>query len=238
VIRHRFIPLSGPLFLVLAALTLGLGACGDDDETTTTATTTTAATTGPTGAGGASAADGGSAFIDRSTGEATGLKPDTRRGTVPPPQETDDLEQAAKAAGCELRLDLPDEGNTHIPRSKTPTYKTNPPTSGDHDATPLADGAYLDAPQERFFVHSMEHGRVVIQYQSSLPEDDQLALKGLFEEDPDGMILLQNPDMPYAVAATAWTNGLGCDSYSPEAIDAIRAFRDEFRGKGPEDIPL
>jgi hypothetical protein len=230
--------LSVPGALVVA---LGLSACGGSGETTTattTATTTTTVESGTTGEGGAAAAAGGSAFIDKTTGEHTGLAPDKRQGTTPPPPESTSLDQAAKAAGCELQLDLPDEGNQHIPASKTPDYDTEPPTSGPHDATPLADGAYLDAPEERFFVHSMEHGRVVIQYQPDLPEDDQLALKGILEEDPDGMILIPNPDMPYEVAATAWRNLLGCDAYDDGVLDAIRSFRDELRGKGPERIPL
>ena len=93
-------------------------------------------------------------------------------------------------------------------------------------------------PNARNFVHSLEHGRVNVQYSASLPEDEQLALKGVFDEDPEGMILAPYEQMPYDVAAAAWTNYLGCDSYSPETLDAIRSFRDEFRGNGPEEIPL
>lgn len=224
------------LALTLAALGVGLGACGGEDEDATTTTTTEEADA--TGATGPAADDGGSAFIDKASGDFAGLTPDKRRGTTPPAVETADLEEAADRAGCELQLDLPDEGNQHIPRSKEPDYDTNPPTSGPHDAVPLADGAYLDHPEERFYVHSMEHGRIVVHYDPGLPEDDQLALKGLFDEDPEGMVLIPSTGMPYEVAATAWRNGLGCDSYGPEALDAIRSFRDEFRGKGPERIPL
>jgi hypothetical protein len=231
------------LATTLVALAATVAACGDDDEeegttspTTTTTTTDEAGTTGPTGP--ADDGGGGSAYIDKASGDFAGLEPDTRRGTTPPPVKVKALNEAADAAGCELELGLPDEGNQHIPRSQTPKYDTNPPTSGPHDATPLADGAYLEHPHERFWVHSMEHGRIVIHYDPALPEEDQLALKGVFDEDPEGMVLIPNEEMPYEVAATAWRNGLGCDAYSPEALDAIRDFRDEFRGKGPEKIPL
>ena len=132
----------------------------------------------------------------------------------------------------------PTRATRHIPASKPTKFDTSPPTSGDHDQVPLGDGAYAEEPDERYFVHSMEHGRVVILYNPSLPEEEQLALKGVFLEDPDGMVLIPYADMPYDVAATAWTQLLGCDAYSPESLDAIRDFRDEFRGKGPEDIPL
>lgn len=229
----------------LAALTLGLAACGGDEEETTTAATTgdttTSTATGATGGQGLAACEPSeeeAAGIDPATGETGGLEPDCREGTQPPPVELADLEQAANAAGCELELDLRDEGNTHVPRSTPTDFATSPPTSGDHDSTPLADGAYAETPDERYFVHSMEHGRVVVEYQPDLAEEDQLALKGLFDEDPQGLVLIPYPRMDYDVAASAWTNLIGCDTYSPEALDAIRAFIDEFRGNGPEAIPL
>ncbi len=52
----------------------------------------------------------------------------------------------------------------------------------------------------------MEHGRVEIRYSPDLPEDQQLALKGVFDEDPGGMLMFPDPDLPYAVAVSAWTN--------------------------------
>ncbi len=167
------------------------------------------------------------------------ITPDEREGTPPPAVAQADPELAAEAAGCELQLDLEDEGNTHLGASaKTPDYKTNPPTSGDHSPENLADGAYLDFPDVINSTHSLEHGRIEVQYDPKLPENEQLALKGLFDSDPEGMLMFPNPEMPYAVAATAWTNMLTCDEYTPEVIDAVRAFRDQFRGQGPEDIPL
>ena len=49
----------------------------------------------------------------------------------------------------------------------------------------------------------MEHGRVEIHYDPSLPEDEQLALKGVFDEDPDGMLLFPDPTTcPTHVAVT------------------------------------
>ena len=181
------------------------------------------------------------AGIDPNTGFVvpSDITPDEREGTPPPELQQGDLAAAAKAADCDLELDLEDEGNTHIaPDAKTPDYKTNPPTSGDHSPENLADGAYLDFPDTINSTHSLEHGRIEIQYSPDLPEEDQLALKGLFDSDPQGMLMFPNPDMPYDVAATAWTNMLACDSYSPEVIDAITDFRDEFRGQGPEQIPF
>jgi hypothetical protein len=178
------------------------------------------------------------AHIDPATGITAA--PDNREGTPPPAVEQARLNQAAAQADCDLRLDLPDEGANHLsPNEDPPNYETNPPTSGDHDENPLADGAYSEAPEARNVLHSFEHGRVAVQYSPDLPEEDQLALKGVFDEDPEGMLLFPNPDMPYEVAATAWTQLLGCDRYEGGAtLDAIRAFRDTYRGQGPEPVPL
>ncbi len=171
---------------------------------------------------------------------------DDREGTEPPPVENGDLVGASNEAGCDLQQDLPDEGSTHFSEiDKKVDYKTNPPTSGDHYAAneagsgASADGAFLDTPNWNRLVHSLEHGRVEIQYSPDLPEEDQLAIKGVFDESPGGVILFPNADMPYDVAATAWTQLVGCDSFEGgPTLDVLRDFRDQYLGRGPEAIPF
>jgi Protein of unknown function (DUF3105) len=169
---------------------------------------------------------------------------DNRKGTTPPELQFGDLKESADKAGCELHLDLSDEGHNHFTDETKGTYKTNPPTSGDHFAAPdqtgtgaLAEGAYLGPIPESRLVHAMEHGRVEIRYSPDLPEADQLALKGVFDEDSTGVILVKDPDLPYAVAVSAWTNYVGCKNYDPIDLDVVRNFRDAYRGNGPENIP-
>ena len=174
------------------------------------------------------------------------MDPDGREGVAPPPQEEADLQAAAKAANCDLQLDLEDEGNTHFSNEdREVDYKTNPPTSGDHysgnepGSGALADGAYLNTPAITRAVHSLEHGRVEIQYSPDLSEEEQLQIKGVFEESPQGVIMFPNPDMPYDVAITAWIQLAGCDSFEGAAtLDVLRTFRDIYRGQGPEFFPL
>ncbi len=53
------------------------------------------------------------------------------------------------------------------------------------------------------------------------------------------MIMFPNDDQPYAVAATAWTQTMGCDKYEGAAtLDAIRAFKSAYRARGPEPIAM
>ena len=187
------------------------------------------------------------AHVQTESGSTEGLEFDCREGTPPPEIQFGDLQESAQMAGCETRLDLPDEGNTHIADTAPFAYRSDPPASGNHNPTPIADGAYLtpfsddtsSSPNVRNFVHSLEHGRIEIHYRPNLPDAEQLALKGVFDEDPDGMILVPDPNMPYAVAVTAWTQLIGCPRYDPLDLDVIRNFRDTYRGNGPEQqVPV
>jgi Protein of unknown function (DUF3105) len=202
-------------------------------------------TSGSGGAAEASTCD--NAHIKNSGGTFRGLDPDCREGTPPPTIKVADLNISAQQAQCQLRLNLPDEGNTHVPNSTPVDYKTVPPTSGNHNPVPIDDGAYrtpitsdTSKPTNiRNEVHAMEHGRIEIHYRPSLPEAQQLALKGVFDADPNGMLLYPDPDMPYDVAVTAWTNEVVCPHYNEGVLDVIRNFRDTYRGNGPEQqIPI
>lgn len=178
---------------------------------------------------------GDNAHLLVATGETNGFQPDEREGVEPPAPEVTDLEKAADAAGCVLRLKLKDEGHEHLPpTAPTPDYKTNPPTSGNHATSPYqqADGAYSEMPDEIFLVHSLEHGRMQIQYSPDLPEEAQLELKGLYDTMFGGTLFFPNTNMDYEVAAATWTNLLGCPEYKGAAtLDAIRAFGKETWGK-------
>jgi hypothetical protein len=187
--------------------------------------------------GGDDSAPEGDAHINLNTsvGSTNGVEPDNRAGTVPAAAKITNLSDAAKAAGCDLRLHLKDEGHNHIPvGSQAPDYKTNPPTSGNHVEPPYqqADGAYAEMPAPIDIVHSLEHGRLEIQYSPDLPEKDQLALKGLYDTMYGATLLFPNEEMPYEAAATTWTNLLGCPTYKGAAtLDAIRAFGKATWGK-------
>ena len=188
------------------------------------------------------------AHVQAEVGSVKGLEFDDREGTSPPDLQFGDLEESAQMAGCELLLQQPDEGSDHFPDETQGDYKTNPPTSGDHFASPTeagsgatADGAYLAKPPESRLVHAMEHGRVIIRYSPELPDDQQLELKGVFDDDPDGMVLTPDPNLAEAdfqVAVSAWTNAVGCPTYDPLVLDVVRNFRDTFRGNGPENVQI
>lgn len=184
--------------------------------------------------------DSGKSHIVQSTGSTNGVQPDQRSGTEPPPPKVTDLKEAVKKADCDLRLNLPNEGHTHIPpTAPTPKYGTSPPTSGNHVEPPYmqADGAYSEMPKEIYTLHSLEHGRMEIQYSPDLSESEQLELVGLYDTMYGATLLFPNENMSYAVAATTWRNLLGCNEYKGAiTLDAIRAFGKLKWGHGREPV--
>ena len=159
------------------------------------------------------------------------------------------LEQAARAAGCVLKT-TPSRGEEDRQHTTSPEekvrYSGNPPTLGRHAPQPAGDGLYQQAPPDESLVHTMEHGRVIIWAKPSLPAEARKTLRALFGEDDYQLVLTPRANMPYDVAATAWNGDpqpggtgrtLGCARWNGEVVDALRAFRDEHRSRGPEPIP-
>jgi hypothetical protein len=159
-----------------------------------------------------------------------------------PAQKTSDLNAAAKAAGCKL-ANPPIEGRNHETKDFTAAdYKTNPPTSGDHFPEWYQDGVYNpgDTPNLGMLVHTLEHGRIDVQYKPGTPKHTVAELEALLAEQSDGyhMLLFQNgTDMPAQIAATAWGHSLTCPQFNNQVFDAIRTFRARYIDQGPEDVP-
>jgi hypothetical protein len=176
------------------------------------------------------AAGGGSSSAgDSSLGFSTKAK-----DTAPPPaQKITDLAQAAKAAGC--RLANPTiEGRTHV--TGKVKYHTNPPTSGNHYPIPQNDGVYTNTPPFTHLVHTLEHGRIEIQYAPSVDPKRIAQLGGLYNEDPSYTLLFPNAKMPYAVAVTAWGHLAGCKKVTDASFDVIRTFKRRYEGAAPEPL--
>jgi hypothetical protein len=155
------------------------------------------------------------------------------------------LQSKAKAGGCTVQS-FQSEGRNHT--TGKVTYKTNPPTSGDHNPTPASDGIY-DAgstPPIGKLVHALEHGRIEYQYKPGTSPAVVAQLTSLMKDPVNGeaggflQLLYQNTTgMPYEVAATAWTHMIGCPSFKGTAtMDALRAFRAAYILQAPEKIPV
>lgn len=155
-----------------------------------------------------------------------------------PDVSAEDLSRLARAAGCKAATHK-DDGAEHT--ASPVEYKTNPPTSGQHNPVPAEDNKYAESPKAEALVHSLEHGRVVVQYAPDAPEPVKEALTDFYDDDPDGVILTPNTTgMPYQVAATAWRRSLTCERFTSRdrVLAALEAFKLSYRGKGPEPVPF
>jgi hypothetical protein len=158
-----------------------------------------------------------------------------------PEQRIGELEPAAEEAGCELRNPRI-EGRSHEEREFTAAdYDTNPPTSGVHFPDWSDDGVYEpgNTPPLGELVHTLEHGRINLQYQPGTPAETIAQLEALVAEQNDGyhMLLYENTTgMDAQVAATAWGHSLTCPRMNDRVFDAIRTFTREYLDQGPEDV--
>jgi hypothetical protein len=183
-----------------------------------------------------------SGSIGGGDGSSEGSQPSAAGDITLPAQKTDNMVAAAKAAGCKLS-NPPIEGRNHESKQFTAAdYKTNPPTSGNHFPEWYQDGVYQPGgtPNLGMLVHTLEHGRIDVQYKPGTPTHTVAELEALLKEQSDGyhMLLYENTtDMPAQIAATAWGHSLTCPQFNNQVFDAIRTFRAQYIDKGPEDVP-
>ena len=152
------------------------------------------------------------------------------------------VQPAAEAAGCKV-TNPPIEGRNHENKDFTEAdYKTNPPTSGNHFPQWYEDGIYAagDTPNLGMLVHTLEHGRIDVQYKPGTPTHTVKQLEAFLSEQEDGyhMLLFQNgTNMDAQIAATAWGHSITCPQFNDKVFDALRTFRARFIDQGPEDVP-
>lgn len=159
-----------------------------------------------------------------------------------------ELATLANKADCSVRS-FEEEGNNHLNKMFKPSdYKTNPPTSGDHVPPGLEAqvGEYEagNEPNIGNWVHTLEHGRILFQYKPGTPQSVVTQLERLFNEDVadsgsayHSVLMRNNTQMPFEVAAVAWRHYMACEKFRPKAIDAMRLFREELVDTAPEQVP-
>ena len=165
---------------------------------------------------------------------------------------------AMTAAGCTFEEKRASADQQHMSSADQHVrYPTFPASSGIHNPTTSIWGNYRLPVDPRQAVHNLEHGGIAIWYGPDISIADREALDGFYEEDENGIIISPILD-PYPsvvypkheklgskIALTTWTvnsdTGEGtvylatCPSFDEKAF---AAFRDTFRGKGPERFPI
>ncbi len=143
--------------------------------------------------------------------------------------ETTGRDAAARTLGVQT---FPDLGRRHLKHGENYTaYNSVPPTSGPHDPVPAPCGVFTQPISNPVQVHDLEHGVVMIQYRPGLDPAQVQALEALGRSYSSHVIVAPYPNLPEAVAATAWTRLLASNAAD---IAKLRSFIDLFRQHGPE----
>ena len=164
-----------------------------------------------------------------------------------PPTMDAAVATAAKAAGCSVRTFPADNGGLGAGKARThvttlePGYSQSlPPASGPHSDVWANWGYYTQPVPYRYLVHNMEHGGVEIHYGSGLTPANAAALAGVWAEKPAYMVVVPNTGAAFpkqGIVVTSWQRWMVCKPFSAKSLPAIRAFRDTYRGAGPEQVP-
>ncbi len=125
-------------------------------------------------------------------------------------------------------------GGGHLTPGQGHVYNERFPTSGIHDRVPVDPGFYQDSQPATKLVHSVEHGHIVIYYESPGAEAIQILKDwtALYGGHWDGVVATPSSGLGKAVVLTAWRKILRLDEFDPAAA---AAFIDQFRGRGPEN---
>jgi hypothetical protein len=129
-------------------------------------------------------------------------------------------------------------------------WSTDPPSAGGHWGAWAVWNFYYQAVNPRMIVHNEEHGGMIMWWGPKVSGADIDKMYAFYQDDPEGMVGTPYPKLGNKIALTAWTGdpskyyqdgnyGIGhiaiCSHYN---APAFKAFRDAYRGKGPEGIPL
>jgi hypothetical protein len=157
-----------------------------------------------------------------------------------------DAADATDAAACNVRLDAPPLMTTvHIPHFAPVVYNSNPPSSGPHYTTWANYQEYADPVDDRYLVHSLEHGAVLFLYKcedAGCPEivDALRAVRNAIPSDPlcdpsirVRIIIAPRPANDVTVAAAAWGQ-----TYRADCVDAasLAKFVADHYAMAPENF--
>jgi len=164
---------------------------------------------------------------------------------------------AMAAAGCTYvtKAVLPPKDGQNF-HNDSPTlaskvkWSTFPPSGGGHYPLWAVWGFYTQPVNARQVVHNEEHGGVIIWWGPNVSQETIAQLRTFYDGSPTGMFGTPIAGLGNKIALTAWTGdptryyqngyyGVGhlavCSKFDEKAFTT---FRDAYRGKGPEGIPL
>ena len=172
--------------------------------------------------------------------------------------EVRNVQTAMESAGCSFTEVPAAASQQHMSAADEKVrYSTFPPATGVHNPTPALWGNYRLPSDPRQVVHNLEHGGIAIWYGPRISAADRGALDSFYDDSPNAMVITpladSYPNVTYPkheplgskIGLSVWTSNTKtakgtayvavCPSFNAKAF---AAFRDTFRGKGPERFPV
>lgn len=136
-------------------------------------------------------------------------------------------------------LSLSNQGQEHVSKEEIEAFEYNayPPTSGPHSTKVTPFGIYDQPIFVGYQIHMLEHGGILIQYNSQ----DEAIIQQLRElttelsQSNPRVALMPNSDIEQVVALTAWTH---LENLATVDEAAIKKFFFAYINQGPEKVQL
>jgi Protein of unknown function (DUF3105) len=141
---------------------------------------------------------------------------------------------ALAAAGCQYKHYPAQPRLPHyqtLNPSPPPNWNSFPPSSGRHYYQWVLWGDYTEPQPLIKEVHNLEHGGMIIQYGSKVPQADVAKINAFWQKDPNAMLVAPLPKLGNKIALTAWTQWAECTTFNQ---NAFKKFQSAFRYHGPE----
>jgi len=137
--------------------------------------------------------------------------------------------------------------SSHVPElPEDYEYNSVPATSGLHNSQTTIWNLYDQPVPQINYVHNLEHGGLVIQYGSEVPQAEVAALADWYQQDTRGVVVAplseemeeEDPALADKIVANSWTHMMRCTTFDESAFDE---FSDDYRGPqgdAPEKFEL
>ncbi len=148
--------------------------------------------------------------------------------------------QAPAPAQHLLGQQLPDEGYDHFQVGTQIQYRAHPPASGPHYPFPAPGGVYAQGLLPGFWVHSLEHGYIVLVYKPPVSQELQAQFQEMVKDFPKSkfsnvkLVIAPYDEMIHPFAVLSWDWRVWLDAFDRAKV---LEFYQQHVDHGREDLP-
>lgn len=149
--------------------------------------------------------------------------------------QTEDNRPQAVSSPVEGTQDFDVASRTHIAQgTNSQDFNTNPPSSGQHWASP-AEVGYYDSPLvDEQVVHNLEHGHVWLTFKPDVAQEIKDKIKAIVEADSWKVVAASREANDSKFAYVAWGRVLKMEEFDE---NKVKDFIKTYRNRGPEKTP-